>query len=97
MSDVTLNEGFATDSEGESEGSAPKGETKSEKFRRLAKPRVEKTLHALDQIGNLSNRGSYEYTEAEIEKMFSAIRAKLDDVQGKFSKSEKKSDSFSFD
>lgn len=72
------------------------GETKADKFKRLAAPRVNKVLRTLDQIGNLSNRSSYEYTEEEVDKMFSAMRAKINATYEKFHKGEKKSDGFSF-
>lgn len=45
--------------------SAPKDETKSAKFSRLASKRVTKACKAVANIGNLSG-GGYEYTEDQV-------------------------------
>ena len=55
-------------------------ETKNEKFVRIATPRVEKVLNALEILGNCSGAG-YEYTEEQVGAMFAAIAAKLAEVK----------------
>ncbi len=52
-------------------------ENKHAKFRRLAKLRGERALKDLRLVGNLSNRNNYEYTEAEVKALFSAIEDEL--------------------
>lgn len=60
--------------------------TKREKFVELAQARVNKTLKDLQLIGNLSNRAAYEFTDADIKKMFSALQKALDSAKGRFSR-----------
>jgi hypothetical protein len=60
-------------------------ETKADKFKRLAAARGDRVIHELGLLGNLSNEGNYEYTEAEIQKLFSVIDAELRDCKAKFS------------
>lgn len=74
----------------EDEGVAPAGETKAEKFKRLATYRTQKALKALSSLENLSNRASYEYTEEDVEKIFGALTAKIEKTRALFSKTEKK-------
>jgi hypothetical protein len=50
---------------------------KHAKFRRLAKLRGERVLKDLQLVGNLSNRNNYEYNEAEVRALFSAIEDEL--------------------
>lgn len=50
---------------------------KKANFRRLAEKRVQRAIHDLRLIGNLSNRGNYSYDEAEITQMFGALDAEL--------------------
>ncbi len=59
---------------------------KREKFVELAQARVNKTLKDLQLIGNLSNRAAYEFTEADIKKIFSALQKALDGAKGRFSR-----------
>ena len=84
-------------SEDEDAGLAPAGETKADKFLRLAPPRVNKVIGSLQSLAKLSSRGSYEYTPEQVEKMFAAIKDTLAECEASFQpKEEKKSDSFSF-
>lgn len=59
---------------------------KREKFVELAEARVNKALKDLQLIGNLSNRSAYEFEEADIRKMFSALQRAVDTAKGRFSK-----------
>lgn len=64
-------------------------ETREERSKRLASYRTNAVLEKLRILGNLSNTSNYQYSEAEIEKMFSAIRKQLNVVQAKFRKPKK--------
>lgn len=64
------------------------GETKHDKFKRLATPRVTNALKKIELIGNLSSSG-YEYTPEEVEKIFSALQQTLESTKSRFSKSKK--------
>lgn len=55
----------------------PIRETKEEKFRRLAEARVNKILHLLRLLGNLSRTGTYAYTREQVEQIFSTLQAEL--------------------
>ena len=55
----------------------PSRETKEEKFRRLAEARVNKILHLLRLLGNLSWTGTYAYTREQVEQIFTALQSEL--------------------
>lgn len=59
-------------------------ETRRIRFKRLAEKRTNEVLEKLRILGNLSNKSSYEYTEAEINKLFKAIDLQLRTVKYKF-------------
>ena len=48
-------------------------ENKKENFKRISENRVSKILVLLSQLTNLSNSSYYEYTDEDIEKIFTAI------------------------
>jgi hypothetical protein len=60
------------------------GETKSERFKRLAAKRTNEMLEKIRIIGNCSNKSSYEYTEEEVNKIFSEIDKQLKLTKAKF-------------
>ena len=66
------------------EGFDPYTETKEDKFHRIASARVSKVLDSLRILGHCSNLNTYEYTEEEVDKMFTAIRRKLDNIENNF-------------
>lgn len=59
-------------------------ETPSQRFKRLAEYRTNEILKRLKILGNCSNRQVYEYTQQDIEKIFSAIEKQIKDVRSKF-------------
>jgi hypothetical protein len=63
---------------------APVGETKSEKFQRLATLRANQILEDLRKLGNLSNKNHYEYTEDEVQRIFATIEKAVADAKGRF-------------
>lgn len=62
------------------------GESDREKFVRLANSRVNKAIHSIRIIGNLSNRSNYSYTEDDIEKIFRALQEELKGCRKRFSR-----------
>lgn len=60
------------------------GESKADRFARLAQPRTTNVLRSIRILGNLSNKSNYEYTPAQVSKIFGAIREQLDIVESKF-------------
>lgn len=65
-------------------------ETRRQKFLRLATLRTNEVLSRLRILGNCANRQMYEYTEADIKKIFSAIDKQVQDMKGKFTIIEEK-------
>ncbi|MBI2669534.1 MAG: hypothetical protein HYX20_00055 [Candidatus Yanofskybacteria bacterium] len=61
-----------------------KNETRRDRFKRLATMRTNAVLRRLKVLGNCSNRSTYEYTEEEINKIFSEIERKVKEVKAKF-------------
>jgi hypothetical protein len=62
----------------------PVGETKSAKFQRLASLRATQILEDLRKLGNLSNRNHYDYTEDEVQRIFSTIEETVSDAKSRF-------------
>ncbi len=71
------------------EAAGPSGETKEEKFRRVAKPRTLKVLKDLQVLGNTSSTGNYSYTPEQVDIIFNAIQAELDKTRAMFSPAKK--------
>ena len=59
-------------------------ETNRERFKRLAALRTNIVLKRLKVLGNCANRSVYEYTEEDINKIFSEIERKIKEVKAKF-------------
>lgn len=57
---------------------------KRERFKRLATQRTNAVLQRLKVLGNCSNRSAYEYTEDEINKIFSEIDRRTKETKAKF-------------
>lgn len=70
-----------------------KSETKNEKFKRLATRRVRYVIRKIESIGKLSSP-SYEYTDDEVEKIFSALQETLDNVKALFTAKKPKKKEF---
>ena len=62
-------------------------ETDREKFIRLATKRVNNALKSIQLIGNLSNRGNYDYADKDIERIFSALTTEIKNCRERFSAS----------
>ena len=70
-------------------------ETKNEKFVRLATARVNKIAKDLELLGNLSFQGNYEYSESEVEQIFSYVDQKVAEMKLRFSSPSAKKARFS--
>jgi len=58
--------------------------TRRERFERLATYRTNEILKKLKILGNCANRSAYDYTEKDINKIFSEIERKIREVKAKF-------------
>jgi len=65
-------------------------EDRAQRFKRVATYRTNEVLNKLRLIGNLSNKTNYEYSEDEVNKIFSAIETQLKVAKAKFSSSKGK-------
>ena len=73
-------------------------ETKREKFVRLAEARTNKIIDMLQLLGNCSNSSAYDFTQQDVEKIFSAIEQEIRESKKKFNTIEsKKSSRFTLD
>jgi len=61
-----------------------KQESRHERFKRIASKRTNDILEKIRILGNCSNKSSYEYTEEEINKIFSELDKQLKMTKGKF-------------
>lgn len=59
-------------------------ETKEDAFVRMAEARVARAVHAIRLIGNLSNRGQYDYSQADFETIRLALTLALQDMEARF-------------
>ena len=53
-------------------------------FVRLAEGRTQAALSAIRKLGNLSNRWSYAWDEADVRKMMKALRDAISETERKF-------------
>ncbi len=63
---------------------APENETPRQRFERLATLRTNEVLYRLKVLGNCANRQAYEYTEKDVEAIFSTIERKVKETKSKF-------------
>lgn len=60
-------------------------ESKREKFVRLAETRTNKIIDMIRLLGNCANKANYDYSEADVLKIFSAIEKEIKTAKTKFS------------
>lgn len=65
-------------------------ETKRDKFVRLAEARTNKIIDMIQLLGNCSNTGAYDFTQQDVDKIFTAIEVELREAKKKFSKIDSK-------
>ena len=59
---------------------------KRERFEKVASKRVQRVLDTLELIQNCSNRNNYEYSQSDVDRMFSEISKALKDAQAAYNK-----------
>jgi len=69
-------------------------ETNRERFVRIAEARTQKIIDTIRLLGNCSNIYAYEYTQKDIDKIFSAIETELKATKAKFLSKEPKDSRF---
>ncbi len=61
-----------------------KSETRAERFQRIAEARVNAILEKVRLLANCSNKSSYDYTEDEVDLIFSTLERELKNAKNKF-------------
>lgn len=64
-------------------------ETKRDKFIRLAEARTTKIINMIELLGNCSNKGNYEYSQEDVDKIFDTIESVLDNTRSQFNQVKK--------
>ncbi|MHB8071466.1 MAG: hypothetical protein ACYDHF_05905 [Candidatus Cryosericum sp.] len=59
-------------------------ETKHDRFRRIAGRRAGDLLEGIRILGNCSNTATYDYTEEDVEKIFSELQKALRNCKARF-------------
>lgn len=86
-----------TTEEMQGEPAAKENETKAEKFIRIGEYRMNKAVDAIGRLENLANRGSYEYTQEQVDAMFQALEGRVAEIKARFTpKKTAESKTFSF-
>jgi hypothetical protein len=61
----------------------PVGETKRQRFVRLAESRTSNAIRAIRTIGKLGNKAQYEFDETDIRKVASALIREIDAMKAR--------------
>lgn len=70
-------------------------ESKADAFRRLANKRVTVAMDKIRLVSNLSSRGNYEYTDAQVEAIETALLYSVQECMKQFRKGAKNKPQFS--
>ena len=71
-------------------------ESNRDRFIRIAEVRTQKIIDMIELLGNCSNPYNYEYSQKDVDKMFSAIDQALKNCKAKYIDSTKSSTKFKF-
>lgn len=69
-------------------------ETNRERFVRIAEARTQKIIDTIRLLSNCSNVYAYEYSQKDIDKIFSTIETELKNAKSKFANNETKDSRF---
>jgi hypothetical protein len=61
--------------------------TRRMRFEKVATKRMHKLLDQIELVGNCSNKLNYEYTDEDVQKMFTAIEEQVKLARSKFGSS----------
>ena len=64
------------------------GESKHDKFIRIAEARTNKAAEMIRLIGNCASKASYEYSEDEVKKIFAYLEKEIKSARNKFNGTE---------
>ena len=69
-------------------------ETKREKFVRLVEARTNKIIDMVRLLGNCANKANYDYTDADVKKIFDTLEKEIKIAKMKFASMEEEEDKF---
>jgi DNA repair photolyase len=61
-----------------------KGETKEQRFKRIAEKRVQRVLDSIRSLSNSSNKRMYEWKDEQLQKIWTAIDKELQKCKASF-------------
>ena len=67
---------------------------KSDKFKELARSRVNRAINMIRLIANLGNKAHYDYTSDQARKIVSALSAEVNNVRTKFNSKKRGTEEF---
>ena len=67
-----------------------KGETKEERFKRIAERRVQRVLDSIQSLSHISNERMYKWNDGQLKKIWAAIERELKMCKESFVNSGKK-------
>ena len=67
---------------------------KSDKFKELARSRVNRAINMIRLIANLGNKAHYDYTSEQSKKIVSALQAEVNNVKTKFNSKKRGTEEF---
>ena len=67
---------------------------KSDKFKELARSRVNRAINMIRLIANLGNKAHYDYTSDQAKKIVSALQAEVNNVKTKFNSKKRGTEEF---
>ena len=65
-----------------------KGETKEDRFKRVAEKRVQRVLDSLRSLSQCSNKRMYQWDDQQLKKIWQAIESALESCKASFEESE---------
>ena len=65
-------------------------ESKNQRFKRLAEQRGNRILKDIHLLGNLSNKNNYNYSDKEVNILFTALENELRDTKWRFKTNNKR-------
>ena len=69
-------------------------ENKKNNFKRIAENRVNKIIDMIRLLGNCANKANYDYTDADVQKIFNALEKEIKFAKTKFALGETEESKF---